>query len=97
VSRHTALLETLEGADLDIVRMKMQVRSAPAGELEALLKRASELVDRRAALLAELAAIETEIMACRDRELETSRDAWVSEIERQQAAGHLPADDEVSK
>jgi len=93
--RHAALLEALDGVDLDIVRMKMQVRSAPAGELEELLKNAGQLVDHRAALLAELATLEFEIMACRHRELERLRDDWVSEIERQQAAGHLPTDDEV--
>lgn len=93
--RHTALLEALDAVDLDIVRMKMQVRSAPAEELEGLLKNAGQLVDHRAALLADLETLETEIMARRHRELERLRDDWVSEIERQQAAGSLPTDDEV--
>jgi len=93
--RHTALLEALDAVDLDIVRMKMQVRSAPAGELEGVLKSAGQLVDHRAVLLADLATLETEIMARRHRELERLRDDWVGEIERQQAAGYLPTDDEV--
>jgi hypothetical protein len=93
--RHTALLEAVNGVDLDIVRTKMQVRSAPAGELEGLLKKAGQLVDHRAAMLAELATLETEIMARRHRELEKLRDDWVNEIERQQAGGYLPTDDEV--
>jgi hypothetical protein len=93
--RHTALLEVLDRIDLDIVRIKIGVQSAPAGELEGLLKNAGQLVDHRAALLAELATLESEIMARRHRELERLRDDWVSEIERQQAAGHLPTDDEV--
>jgi len=93
--RHTALLEALDGVDLDIVRMKTHIRSAPAGELEGLLKNAGQLVDHRAALLAEVATLETEIIARRQRELEKLRDDWVNEIERQQAAGSLPTDDEA--
>ncbi|GHH16736.1 MAG: hypothetical protein V4460_02595 [Pseudomonadota bacterium] len=93
--KHNALLEALGRAEIDIVRLKKQVQRAPAEQLETLLVQAGRLVDERAQVLAELVPVEAALISRRYRELETARDRWVGDIEDEQAAGHLPSDDEV--
>ncbi len=92
---HGGLLAALERADIDIVRMKKMLQSSTAEQLEGLLVEATGLVDRRATILADLASVEAALIARRRRELEAARDRWVEAIGKEQAGGHLPADDEV--
>lgn len=93
--RHGRLLAALERADIEIVRMKKTLQSSTAEQLEGLLVEATGLVDRRTTILADLTSVETALNARRRRELEAARDRWVEAIGKEQAGGHLPADDEV--